>query len=121
MEPSYGKTGSKGTIRVWNKTNGYLDVSKEGHLLMGQTAAWVEETDEIVALIDGGLLEVLEGQLSKVSSASSDENSKKKKSLPTTDQPPLSSGTENLVVAAENKKDEKEIVPSNNDVSVKTV
>ena len=74
MEPSYGKTGSKGTIRVWNKTNGYLDVSKEGHLLMGQTAAWVEETDEIVALIDGGLLEVLEGQLSKVSSASSDEN-----------------------------------------------
>jgi hypothetical protein len=121
MEPSYGKTGSKGTIRVWNKTNGYLDVSKEGHLLMGQTAAWVEETDEIVALIDGGLLEVLEGQLSKVSSASSDENSKKKKSLPTTDQPPLSSGTENLVVAVENKKDEKEIVPSNNDVSVKTV
>ena len=121
MEPSYGKTGSKGTIRVWNKTNGYLDVSKEGHLLMGQTAAWVEETDEIVALIDGGLLEVLEGQLSKVSSASSDENLKKKKSLPTTDQPPLSSGTENLVVAVENKKDEKEIVPSNNDVSVKTV
>jgi hypothetical protein len=121
MEPSYGKTGSKGTIRVWNKTNGYLDVSKEGHLLMGLTAAWVEETDEIVALIDGGLLEVLEGQLSKVSSASSDENSKKKKSLPTTDQPPLSSGTENLVVAVENKKDEKEIVPSNNDVSVKTV
>jgi len=121
MEPSYGKTGSKGTMRVWNKTNGYLDVSKEGHLLMGQTAAWVEETDEIVALIDGGLLEVLEGQLSKVSSASSDENSKKKKSLPTTDQPPLSSGTENLVVAVENKKDEKEIVPSNNDVSVKTV
>ena len=121
MEPSYGKTGSKGTMRVWNKTNGYLDVSKEGHLLMGQTAAWVEETDEIVALIDGGLLEVLEGQLSKVSSAPSDENSKKKKSLPTTDQPPLSSGTENLVVAAENKKDEKEIVTSNNDVSVKTV
>ena len=121
MEPSYGKTGSKGTMRVWNKTNGYLDVSKEGHLLMGQTAAWVEETDEIVALVDGGLLEVLEGQLSKVSSASSDENSKKKKSLPTTDQPPLSSGTENLVVAVENKKDEKEIVPSNNDVSVKTV
>ena len=121
MEPSYGKTGSKGTIRVWNKTNGYLDVSKEGHLLIGQTAAWVEETDEIVALIDGGLLEVLEGQLSKVSSASSDENSKKKKSLPTTDQTPLSSGTENLVVAVENKKDEKEIVTSNNDVSVKTV
>ena len=55
MEPSYGKTGSKGTIRVWNKTNGYLDVSKEGHILMGQTAAWVEETDEIVALIVGGL------------------------------------------------------------------
>jgi len=78
MEPSYGKSGSKGTIRVWNKTNGYLDVSEEGHLLTGQTAAWVEETDEIVALIDAGLLEVLEGQLSKVSSAQSDENSKKK-------------------------------------------
>ena len=121
MEPSYGKAGSKGTIRVWNKTNGYLDVSEEGHLLTGQTAAWVEETDEIVALIDAGLLEVLEGQLSKVSSASSEENSKKKKSLPTTDQPPLSSGTEDLVVVVENIKDEKEIVPSNNDVSVKTV
>lgn len=121
MEPSYGKAGSKGTVRVWNKTNGYLDVSKEGHLLMGQTAAWVEETDEVVALINDGLLEILEGQLSKVHSAQSDETPKKKKSSSTADQPPLSSDTEDLVVVVENKKDEKELTQSNNDVSVETV
>ena len=120
MEPSYGKSGSKGTIRVWNKTNGYLDVSEEGHLLTGQTAAWVEETDEIVALIDAGLLEVLEGQLSKVSSAQSDENSKKKKSSTTSQS---STEVEDLPAVDEpkNKKEAEEPTNPNNDVSVETV
>lgn len=114
MEPSYDKVGPKGTLRVWNKTKGYLDVSEEGHLLTGETAAWVEETDEVVSLIEAGLLELLEGEVSAQSAVSP----KKKKSSPPSTEQPLNSGTESQVVVDENKEEPKQITTSNNDVSV---
>ena len=46
-------------IRVWNKTNGYLEVSSEGHLLQGQTAAWVEKSPENLSLVEQGFLEII--------------------------------------------------------------
>lgn len=121
MEPNYSKTGSKGTIRVWNTTNGYLDVSKEGHLLQGQTAAWVEETSEIVSLIEQGLLEVLEGQVSVSTQTSSAEMPKKKKSSPLARETSSNSETDDQVAVDDDKKDEKKSTQSNNDVSVETV
>ena len=117
MEPSYDKVGPKGTLRVWNKTKGYLDVSKEGHLLTGETAAWVQETDEVVSLIEAGLLELLEGEVS----AKTVVSPKKKKSSPASTEQPLNLGTESQVAVDENKEESKEITPSNNDVSVETV
>jgi len=117
MEPSYDKVGQKGTIRVWNNTKGYLDVSEEGHLLLGETAAWVEETDEVASLIEAGLLQVLEGKFG----AETSESPKKKKSSPSLTEPPLNLGTEGQVAVDENEKEAEEISPSNNDVSVETV
>ena len=117
MEPSYDKVGPKGTLRVWNKTKGYLDVSEEGHLLTGETAAWVEETEEVVSLIEAGLLELLEGEVS----AQTVVSPKKKKSSPSSTEPPLNLGTEGQVAVDENKEEAKEITTPNNDVSVETV
>lgn len=123
MEPSYEKVGFKGALRVWNTTNGYLDVSEEGHLLQGQTAAWVEETAEVISLIEQGLLEVLEGQISVESSSSTTETPKKKKSTPVApaEESSTSSDTENPVVADDAKTEVKESTQSNNEVSVETV
>lgn len=117
MEPSDKKTGAGHTIRVWNKTNGYLDVSDEGHLLTGQTAAWVEQTDRVSLLIEEGLLEVIEGELSP----STTENPKKKKSTSTLIKPSPTSDTEVQVAVEGNKEETVEITSSNNDVSVETV
>lgn len=114
MEPSYDKVGPKGTLRVWNKTKGYLDVSEEGHLLTGETAAWVEETDEVVSLIEAGLLELLEGEVS----ARTVVSSKKKKSSSASTEHPLNSGTEGQVAVDDNKEEPEQITTSNNDVSV---
>ena len=112
-------------IRVWNKTNGYLEVSSEGHLLQGQTAAWVEKSPENLSLVEQCLLEIIGMSVddAPVAQTAPVETPKKKKSSSSapTVEAPLSSGTENLVVTVENKKYEKEIDPSNNDVSVKTV
>lgn len=123
MEPSYEKVGFKGALRVWNTTNGYLDVSEEGHLLQGQTAAWVEETAEVIALIEQGLLEVLDGQISIETNPSPAETTKKKKSSPVApaEEPSTSSDTENPVVADNTKTEVKESTQSNNEVSVETV
>jgi len=114
MEPSYDKVGHKGTLRVWNKTKGYLDVSEEGHLLTGETAAWVEETEEVVSLIEAGLLELLEGEVSAQTAVSP----KKKKSSSASTEHPLNSGTEGQVAVDENKEEPEQITTSNNGVSV---
>lgn len=122
MEPSYEKVGFKGALRVWNKTNGYLDVSEEGHLLQGQTAAWVEETAEVISLIEQGLLEVLEGQITLSPESASAETPKKKKSSPAVaEEASTNSVTESPVVADDNKKEVKESTQPNNEVSVETV
>lgn len=117
MEPTYDKSSTKTAIRVWNKTNGYLDVSEEGHLLSGQTAAWVEPTNEVILLVEQGLLEVLEGELS----LSGGENAKKKKSISTLTKPSPTSDTEPQVAVDGNNEKIVEIITSNNDVSVETV
>lgn len=122
MEPSYEKVGFKGALRVWNKTNGYLDVSEEGHLLQGQTAAWVQETAEVISLIEQGLLEVLEGQITLSSESAPAETPKKKKSSPAVaEEASTNLVTESPVVADDNKKEVKESTQPNNEVSVETV
>lgn len=122
MEPSYETVGFKGALRVWNKTNGYLDVSEEGHLLQGQTAAWVQETAEVISLIEQGLLEVLEGQITLSSESASAETPKKKKSSPAVaEEASTNSVTESPVVADDDKKEVKESTQPNNEVSVETV
>jgi hypothetical protein len=112
-------------IRVWNKTNGYLEVSSEGHLLQGQTAAWVEKSPENLSLVEQGLLEIIGMSVddAPVAQTAPVETPKKKKSSSSapTVEAPLSSGTEDQVVADDNKKDVEESTKSNNDVSVETV
>lgn len=85
MEPFYGDSGPIGFLKVWNATKGYLDVSVEGHLLQGETTAWVSETDAILSLIDQGLLVLLDDQNVSVSSDVS-ETAKKKPPLVVEDQ-----------------------------------
>jgi hypothetical protein len=112
-------------IRVWNKTNGYLEVSSEGHLLQGQTAAWVEKSPENLSLVEQGLLEIIGMSVddAPVAQTAPVETPKKKKSSSSapTVEAPLSSGTEDQVVVDDNKKDVEESTKSNNDVSVETV
>jgi hypothetical protein len=79
MKPIFEGTGTPGMIKVWNSTNGYLDVSTEGHLLGGGTSAWVEETEEIIELLEQGLLIPLENYIPSVSSA--EKTAKKKQNL----------------------------------------
>lgn len=112
-------------IRVWNKTNGYLEVSSEGHLLQGQTAAWVENSPQNLSLVEQGLLEIIGRSVDsapEVQTAPAETPKKKKSSSPaSTVEAPPNSGTEDQVVADDNKKDVKESTQSNNDVSVETV
>jgi hypothetical protein len=100
-----------------------LDVSTEGHLLTGETTAWVEETPEIISLIEKGLLILVEGEttLSPSETVTPAENAKKKRSSTVTN--PSSTNTEGQPVADEtvNKNDDSKIKPSDNDVSVETV
>ncbi len=123
MEPIYDGVNASGLLKVWNATNGYLDVSTEGHLLTGETTAWVEETPEIISLIEKGLLVLVEGEttLSPSETATPAENAKKKRFSTVTDQ--SSTSTEGQPVAHEtfNKNDDSKIEPSDNDVSVETV
>jgi hypothetical protein len=123
MEPIYDGTNASGLLKVWNATKGYLDVSTEGHLLTGETTAWVEETPEIISLIEKGLLILVEGEttLSPSETVTPAENAKKKRSSTVTN--PSSTSTEDQPVADEtvNKNDYSKIEPSDNDVSVETV
>ena len=123
MEPIYDGTNVSGLLKVWNATKGYLDVSTEGHLLTGETTAWVEETPEIISLIEKGLLILVEGEttLSLSETVTPAENAKKKRSSTVTN--PSSTNTEGQHVADEtvNKNDDSKIKPSDNDVSVETV
>lgn len=61
MEPITDKsfTGGEGLVRVWNATNGFLQVCDDGHLLQGQTSAWVAECEIVNNLIEEGLLVAL--------------------------------------------------------------
>ena len=123
MEPIYDGTNVSGLLKVWNATKGYLDVSTEGHLLTGETTAWVEETPEIISLIEKGLLILVEGEttLSPSETVTPAENAKKKRSSTVTN--PSSTSTEDQPVVDDtvNKNDADEIKSSNNDVSVETV
>ncbi len=122
MEPSYEILGFKGGLRVWNNTHGYLDVSEEGHLLGGQTTAWVAETAKVISLIEEGLLLLVEGQISGDTQSSPSETPKKKKSSsPVAEVAPNSSDTENQVAVEDNKKETTKLNDTNNDVSVETV
>jgi len=123
MEPIYDGTNASGLLKVWNATKGYLDVSTEGHLLTGETTAWVEETPEIISLIENGSLILVEGEttLSASETVTPAENAKKKRSSTVTN--PSSTSTEDQPVVDDtvNKNDADEIKSSNNDVSVETV
>ena len=120
MEPIYDIQGETGLIRVWNATQGYLEVSEEGYLLQGETSAWVEETDGVIALIAEGLLVVVGGQSSPVAESAS-TSSKKKKSSSATSQSPTDIEDQPAVDESLNKNEAKESTQSNNDVSVETV
>lgn len=123
MIPIYDGLNASHLLKVWNSTKGYLDVSTEGHLLTGETTAWVEETPEIVSLIEQGLLVLIEGKigLSSPETVTSAENAKKKRSSTVLSQ--SSTATENQPVADEptHENDSKKEEPANNDVSVETV
>ena len=119
MEPIYSIEGKSGLLRVWNATKGYLEVTEDGFLLTGETSAWVEETNAVVALIQEGLLVVVGGQESPTVQSAS-ENSKKKKSSSASQS---STKVEDLPVAdePENSSEAEEPTSPNNDVSVETV
>jgi len=51
--------GEEGMVKVWNETNGFLQVTTEGHLLPGKTTAWVTQNSAISELADEGLLVIL--------------------------------------------------------------
>jgi len=123
MEPIYDGTNASGLLKVWNATKGYLDVSTEGHLLTGETTAWVEETPEIISLIEKGLLILVEGEttLSPSETVTPAENAKKKRSSTVTNPSSTSTEDQPVVDNTVNKNDADEIKSSNNDVSVETV
>ena len=112
-------------IRVWNKTNGFLEVSSEGHLLQGQTAAWVEKSPENLSLVEQGFLEIIgmsvdDAPVVETEPAETPKKKKPSSSAPTVEAS-LSSDTGDQVVVDDNKNDVKESTQSNNDVSVETV
>ena len=120
MEPLYDIQGKAGLLRIWNTTKGYLEVTEEGHLLQGETSAWVEETDAVIELIKEGLLVVVGGQESPTAQSAS-ENSKKKKSSSVNSQSSLDTEDQPVVDEPENKNEVQEPTKPNNDVSVETV
>lgn len=118
MQPIFSEEKQDGMLLVWNSTQGYLEVSAEGHLLEGYKKAWVQPTKDIERLIDADLLVLLDGVISS-SINDVDFNStvskKKQSSKTVTIQPP--SESESQVVAPDNV--EKPIDNgSNSDVSV---
>lgn len=120
MQPIFGNTAPSGSLKVWNATQGYLDVSTEGHLLQGQTTAWVEETPEIIALIDQGLLVLVDGEILGKSSQTG-ETSKKKRSSTTVDQSSTATDVQPVVDKVANKNEAIKSETLKNDVSVETV
>ena len=123
MEPIYDGANASGLLKVWNATKGYLDVSTEGHLLTGETTAWVEETPEIISLIEKGLLVLVEGEttLSPSETVTPTENAKKKRSSTVTNQSSTNTEGQPVVDETVDKNDDDKIEQSNNDVSVETV
>lgn len=69
--------GEEGMVKVWNETNGFLQVTTEGHLLPGKTTAWVTQNSAISELADEGLLVILSENGSKPTSVK--KNGKKAK------------------------------------------
>lgn len=86
MEPIFDKSfaGAEGMVRVWNATSGFLEVCEDGHLLNGQTSAWVESSAIVDALVADGSLVLLSGTAPKPNG-----NSKKKKqeAMPSSPEP----------------------------------
>ena len=123
MEPIYDGANASGLLKVWNATKGYLDVSTEGHLLTGETTAWVEETPEIISLIEKGLLVLVEGEttLSPSETVTPTENAQKKRSSTVTNQSSTNTEGQPVVDETVDKNDDDKIEQSNNDVSVETV
>lgn len=58
-------SGEEGMIRVWNPTPNFVQVTEEGHLLQSFTSAWVDENPVLVALIEEGMVVVVEGATDK--------------------------------------------------------
>ena len=121
MEPIYDISGPVGALRVWNTTKHYLDVSEEGHLLAGETAAWVEETAEVVSLLGKGLLVILDGQVTKTDNSVVSENPKKKKSTTATSQSSSDIDAQPVVDNDADKSAEADLNELNNTVSDETV
>lgn len=119
MEPIYDIQGKAGLLRVWNTTKGYLEVTEEGHLLQGETSAWVEETDAVIDLIKEGLIVVVGGQESSAVQEAG-ENPKKKKPS-TTSRSSTEVEDQPVVDNLEDKSETEEPTKPNNDVSVETV
>ena len=57
LDPSFA--GESGMLKVWNATNGAIQVTDEGHLLDAHKTAWVEESAVLTALIESGHASVI--------------------------------------------------------------
>lgn len=77
MQPIYDRKfeGTEGLVKVWNNTTGMVQVCADGHLLKGETLAWVEYSEIIDALVADGSLTLLSEPTTKVAK----KNSKPKK------------------------------------------
>lgn len=59
VDPTF--QGEQGLLKVWNATNGAVQVTPEGHLLNGNTSAWVTENPVLLQLAEIGQVVVLSG------------------------------------------------------------
>ena len=57
--------GEDGMVKVWNPLTGPVQVTDDGHLLDGLTAAWVDDNDTVRELVESGNAVLLDGSPTK--------------------------------------------------------
>lgn len=70
--------GEEGMVKVWNPHTGPVQVTDDGHLLDGMTAAWVDDNETLRQLVESGDAVLLDGTPTK----SAKKNLKPKQSSP---------------------------------------
>lgn len=102
--------GEEGMVKVWNPLFGPVQVTDEGHLLDGMTAAWVDDNDTVRELVESGNAVLLDGSPTKTAK----KNSKPKLSSPAKDLSPETS------LMSEQPSDHLLAAPTEDDLAVET-